>query len=127
MYLDVAQAEQLVELDVVREDKSLPISWNLRITQVDCRSTLGFPFSSGLRAPEGCLQYHYDRPRGAVTSFNFDLISPIAPGQNYAICFRHVRNRITTYAQQFKNFLSKYLPQILSHLFLESFSFRKLG
>ena len=34
VYLDVAQAREPIELDVVSEDRSLPISWHLRITQV---------------------------------------------------------------------------------------------
>ena len=93
MYLDVAQTGQLVELDAVSEDKSMPISWHLRVTQVDCRTSGRVDhLTHALRAPSGCLQYHNGaRPRGAVTSFNFDLVNPIAPGQSYAICFRQAR------------------------------------
>ena len=88
MYLDVSEAGALAELDVVSEDRSLPISWHLRVTQVDCRSRVGFAMHA-LKAPPGCLQYHnLDRPRGKVASLNFDLESPIAPGQSYAVCFR---------------------------------------
>ena len=88
MYLDVSEAGALAELDVVSEDRSLPISWHLRVTQVDCRSRVGFAMHA-LKAPPGCLQYHnLERPRGKVASLNFDLESPIAPGQNYAVCFR---------------------------------------
>ena len=105
MYLDVAQARQLVELDVVSEDRSLPISWHLRITQVDCRSRVGFAMHA-LRAPPGCLQYHFDRPRGAVTSFNFDLENPIAPGQSYAVCFRNELTSHQSNAEQRNNLIA---------------------
>ena len=84
----MSEAGALAELDVVSEDRSLPISWHLRVTQVDCRSRVGFAMHA-LKAPPGCLQYHnLDRPRGKVASLNFDLESPIAPGQSYAVCFR---------------------------------------
>jgi hypothetical protein len=70
---------------MVNLEQALPYSWHLRITQVDCRSDT--PEMSILHAPNGCLQY-FIRKAGAIASFNFDYISPIAPGQRYSVCFR---------------------------------------
>lgn len=39
------------------------------------------------RAPDGCLQY-FTEDKGALASFNFDRSSPMAPDQDYSICFK---------------------------------------
>ena len=39
------------------------------------------------RAPDGCLQY-FTESSGALASFNFDKSSPMAPNQDYSICFK---------------------------------------
>ena len=39
------------------------------------------------RAPDGCLQY-FTENQGALASFNFDKSSPMAPNQDYSICFK---------------------------------------
>ena len=82
-YIPVSKG-QGEEFEFVVRNKNGGSNWNIRITQVDCRTNV--QNMRDLRAPDGCLQY-FNARRGALASFNYNGQTPAAPGQKYSICF----------------------------------------
>merc|ERR1711976_475428 len=111
MYIPVVQGEQVQLVTTLEGYGRVPINranlaydtsnaykWNIMITQIDCGpETTSYRYDAlvdatpgcftGLKAPEGCLQY-FTEPYDKISSFNFDGFSKIAPNQDYAICIR---------------------------------------
>lgn len=77
-------SDELIHFKFRNSGAQKPYNYNIRITQVDCRS--GLAEMRALRAPDGCTQW-FTSLRGGLASYNYDGIAPISPAQTYSACF----------------------------------------
>ncbi|TRY77993.1 hypothetical protein TCAL_11893 [Tigriopus californicus] len=83
-YLPITKRNELIHFKLRNSAAQRPYNYNIRITQVDCRS--GLAEMRALRAPDGCTQW-FTSHRGGLASYNYDGTAPISPAQTYSACF----------------------------------------